>query len=230
MRRVTLRPKDGLLAYKPLFWALLALLPTLALVGCQPGEETAEPAAVELERVENTTLGVAIANLPPVFQVAVNEGDRLELVPSDAELGGRLSVVAGEVPEVGGVNLVAAVRDHQADIESRPDGNYQGQRELQGLPLGTSFYSRGRYTTDAGTTEEETVVYFLHPSGDRPLMLIYRYPAGDDSPVRLQDQLFEVALELEALMVEPVEGAATSEEVTPEDGAEPAADAATGGG
>lgn len=220
MRRVTRRRTDGLLAS-----TLLALLPAFALVGCQQGGgEAAAPAEAELERVENTTLGVAIANLPPVFQVAINEGDRLELVPSDAELGGRLSVVVGEAPEVGGVNLVAAVRDHQADIESRPDGTYQGQRELQGLPLGTSFYSRGRFTNDAGTTEEETVVYFLHPSGDRPLMLTYRYPAGEDSPVRLQDQLFEVALELEALMVEPAAGEAPAEGE-----AEPAGDAASEG-
>ena len=183
--------------------ALLAALAVVAgaslLAGCQGIGEGETAVEVPAQRVESPALGVAIANLPPVFQVVVNEEDRLELAPTDATLGGRLLVVAGEPPEIGGVNLVAAVQAHKEDILARPDGEYQGQRELAGLPLGKSFYSRGRYSAEGGGTEEETVVYFLHPWGDRPLLLIYRYPAGEDTPSRLQDQLFEVALELEPL-------------------------------
>lgn len=180
---------------------LVALATLLLLVGCQGAGDGGDGDGAEApaERVENATLGVAIANLPTVFQVVVNEGEQLELTPTDAALGGRLMVVAGDPPEVGGVNLVATVQAHKEEILARPDGDYKGQRELAGLPMGTSFYSRGRYTAEDGSTEEETVVYFLHPRGDRPLMLIYRYPAGEDSPSRLQDQLFEIALELEPM-------------------------------
>lgn len=56
--------------------------------------------------------------------------------------------------------------------------------------LGTAFYSRGRFVLD-GASIEETVVFTLHPDADRMISLRYRYPAGVDSSVRVQ-QLFDV--------------------------------------
>ena len=107
-----------------------------------------------------------------------------------------MSVVAGE-PEVGGINLVAAVNEHQAEILERPDGDYKGQAEYVS-PLGTTYASRGRYTEGGGTVEER-VVFMVHPWGDRLLKVIYRYPAGDDTQVRLDALMQGVVGELEGL-------------------------------
>ena len=84
-----------------------------------------------------------------------------------------------------GVNLVAAVKAHQAQMEGEPNGDYQGAQELQG-DFGSAFYSRARYT-DEGHPVEETVVFMIHPSGNRLLAIHYRYPAGDDSAVRVEE-------------------------------------------
>lgn len=178
----------------PTLTAVLAL----AVLACQPQPPAPEPAAEEPvgERVENATAGVAIAHLPAFFQVAAN-GDTIELVPASADGRARLTVAAGEA-EVGGINLVEAVRNHKGDVLARPDGDYKGQQEL-GTPLGTAFYSRGRYTAEDGTAEEETVIFLVHPWKDRKLRLVYRYAAADDTKERVENQLFEVLGELEAL-------------------------------
>lgn len=183
---------------------LLALTAALVLAGgCQPSvPETAETPP-EARRVENAALGVAIADLIPFFEVAENEGPAIVLTPVEGE--GRLVISAGE-PE-SSINLVAAVEAHQADVESRPGGDYKGGRELRvpAMP-GAAFYSRGRYQGASGTVEE-TTIFFIHPWQDRQLHVTYTYPAGDDSAERLQDQLFAVAGELEGLP-QPDEGAA----------------------
>ncbi len=179
--------------------ALLTVLALLGAWGCrQPAEEP--PPAGETAgsgRVENAEVGVAVAALPTFFQVAVNEGPRLELAPAASDGAGLLVIVAGE-PQTAGVNLVAAIEAHQAEILARPGGEYKGQREL-GSHLGTAFYSRGRYATEGGAVEEETVVFLVHPRGGRTLELRYRYPAGDgeDTRMRIEDHLFEVLGELE---------------------------------
>lgn len=178
----------------PLTLGLVALMAW----GCQPAQEAdeAEPA---FERAENAQLGFAIGAVPEGLKVDVNEGSRLELVPADPALGGRLELMVGEPVTLGGVNLVAAYQAHKEDINSRTDGEYKGQRELIGMPMGTSFYSRGRYTAEDGTATEETIVFFVHPLNDRTLEVVYRYPAGEDSAIRLQEHLFEVAAALEPL-------------------------------
>lgn len=160
----------------------------MSVGGCQ--KEV--PVEVSADRVENPELGIAIAALPAPFQVAVNEGSTLELVAGD----GRLSIVAG-AQQVAGINLVQAVWDHKASILERSQGEYKGQQEL-GTHFGTAFYSRGRYQSDAGDVEE-TVILAIHPWGDRRLDLVYRYPATDDSKERIEQQLFAVLTELEAL-------------------------------
>lgn len=175
--------------------AVSLLLSTLVACRSAPeGGGDAASAEAEPVRVENATLGVAIADLDPFFQVASNEGDTLVLAPADDAVAGTLTMSAGEPITSGGVNLVKAIEDHKASIEER-GGEFKGQRELGG-PLGTAFYSRGHLPADDGTTTEETVIFTVHPAGDRVLRLTYVYPQGDDSAQRIQDQLFSVFGEL----------------------------------
>lgn len=172
---------------------VVALSAGLAFAACQPKEPEAEPEPAQ--RVENAEVGIVLADVPDFFALEINDGSRLELVPADGATAGRVFVRAGE-PESGGINLVAAVEEHKEAILAA-SGEYQGQREL-GTPLGTAFYSRGRYLDDGGQTTEETVIFMVHPRGDRTLQLVYRYPAGDDSKERIQDQLFSLLEVLEA--------------------------------
>ena len=172
------------------------LLGVLVFAGCQPAVEEEAPEPAVAERVENAELGVAIAALPPFFQVASNEGGTIELVPAAPDGTGRLTVSATE-PQSSGINLVAAIEKHKAEILERPSGGYKGQREMIS-PLGTTFYSRGRYQGDEGEIEE-TRILTIHPWQDRELHLTYRYPAAEDTGTRLNDQLFAVLGELEGL-------------------------------
>lgn len=160
--------------------AILALL--LAAAACSPQpEQAAAP-----QPVYNPALDIRLESVPEGLEVTANAGDRLELRPTAGDPGqpapeGRITFAVG--PEETGVNLVAAVQQHQAAAESRPGGEYLGARELQG-PLGAAFYSRGRFTQD-GRPVEETVVYALHPTQSRRLEIRYRYPAGEDSSERV---------------------------------------------
>ncbi|MEM8997663.1 MAG: hypothetical protein AAGF23_22965 [Acidobacteriota bacterium] len=190
------------------FIAVLTLVLVLS-VGCQPPEPEA-PAEAPKERVENVQLGVALADVPDFFQVASNDNGVIELAPKDPAVEGKLVVSATEA-QTAGINLVAAMEEHKADLTAREAGVYKGQRELGG-PLGTAFYSRGQWS-EGGRTMEETVIFMVHPWGDRKLLISYDYPAGDDSSSRLMDQLFAVLGEVEPRAAPP-----------------PAADRAAGGG
>ena len=176
----------------------------VALGACQK-EEPAPPPV----RVENPQLGVAIAALSPDFRVVANDGPTIELVPSAEGAAGTVSIVDTD-PEIGGVNLVAAVKQHQAEILERPDGDYKGQAEYV-TPLGTTYASRGRYSGDAGTVEER-VVFMVHPWGDRKLVVIYRYPAGNDTQERLDALMTGIVGELEALPSPEAEDASPGDE------------------
>jgi len=180
---------------RPAVLVVLLLAPVLALSSCAPAppKESAAPVA---RRVENAELGVAVADLPAIFEVASNEGGAIELKLAQGD--GRLEISAGEPSS--SVNLPAAVARHKAEIEARPGGDYKGGQELvvPALP-GAAYYSRGRYQSAAGGTVEEAVVFLLHPAKDRELRVRYTYPAGDDSADRLQNQLFAVVGELVAL-------------------------------
>ena len=181
----------------------LILISTLGLAGCQKKAE--EPPPPPTVRVDNPAAGVAIAALSADFQVADNDGATIELVPAGEGATGTVSIVAGEA-EIGGINLVAAVKAHKEEILQRPDGDYKGQAEYVS-PLGTTYASRGRYS-EGGSTVEERVVFMVHPWGDRLLSVIYRYPAGDDTQARLDALMNGVVGELEAL---PAPGAEASE-------------------
>ncbi len=185
--------------------ALIAI--TFGLAACKKEEPPPPPAPAV--RVENPAVGIAIAALTE-FTLADN-GETIELVPAGEGATGTVSVVAGEA-ERGGINLVAAIKQHKEEILARPDGDYKGQSEYIS-PLGTTYASRGRYSED-GATVEERVVYMVHPWGDRTLQVIYRYPAGDDQDTgaRLGALMNGVVGELEALAPE---GEGTEESAEP---------------
>ncbi len=156
--------------------ALVIAVAASLTAACAPPMETGPTP------VDNPGLDLRIATVPDGFEVSRNDGADLELIPTGEGVQGRVVVRVG--PQETGVNLVAAVQRHQADIESRPGGVYHGARELEG-PLGTAFYSRGGWKSDDGTELEETVVTAIHPSGDRRLDLVYTYPTGGDSGERV---------------------------------------------
>jgi hypothetical protein len=199
----------------------IALVLALGVAACQQPAEPEPEAAPAGERIENPAAGVAIAALPPVFELSAVDGDRIVLQLAREGAAGEVVVQPGE-PGIGGVNLVAAVERHKQEILARPGGDYKGQNELT-AHLGTAFYSRGRYQAEAGGgVEEETAIFLVHPWGDRNLQLIYRYPAGDgdDSRERIEDHLFELLGEIEPL----------SEELPSDESAPQADDGADAGG
>jgi len=172
---------------------LTRLLPVLAVIVLASCAEEPPPAAVPVS-VTNATLGIQLAAVPADFEVSVNDGDQLELVPTSSEVKGRLWFSVG--PEERGVNVVAGMKEHERNTKSKPEATYKGAQELM-THLGAAFYSRGQYL--GGTTMmEETAVFAGHPSQTRLLTITYRYPAGVDSSVRVQ-QLLEVLGEVGAI-------------------------------
>jgi len=178
---------------------LLALF--AALAACQQ-EPEAPPEPPPAPRVENAGLGVAIASLPPAFEVAKNDSEGLELRSVDG--AGRLSFVLGPVES--SINLVAAARDHEASFAERPDGAFKQRTEMMSMTLGTTYLSRGQYRNEAGQMEEESVLLAIHPWGDRMLTVRYVYPVGEDAKERLENGLFAVFTELEAVAAPGGEG------------------------
>lgn len=165
---------------------------TIALLLAAVTLTCSQPGPPPDRSIENLDLGIRLAALPAGLALAANQGTSLELKPADESRGGIIWFAVG--PEQEGVNLVAAVNEHQARIEGLPDGEYKGGQELQG-DFGVAFYSRGRFI-EAGSLLEETVLFLIHPAGNRLLTIHYRYPAGDDSAARVEE-LIGVLAELE---------------------------------
>jgi hypothetical protein len=159
------------------FRALPFLLLVLA-AACGPGETPPADTGVR-----NEALDIRLAAVPEGFHVVENDGSSLVLAPSGEGVEGRVTFSVG--PPVEGVNLIAAMDEHQAEIEALPDGDYRGGQELQ-TPLGTAFYSRGRFRDADGNLVEETRILAIHPRAERLLTLQYRYPAADDSRSRVE--------------------------------------------
>ena len=153
-----------------------------------------EPETRAPQPVESPELGLRLADLPEGLTVAANRGTELVLAPADPAVAGR--IVFDVMRPEAGQNIPAAVAAHQAEIEAREGGDYQGSQELIS-PLGTTFYSRGRHLAD-GVELEETVIFALHPGGGRMMTVTYSYPAGTDSSVRVQ-QLLDVVAEVGAI-------------------------------
>lgn len=176
--------------------AVFAILVGTAVIGfeaCGPTTEN-EPSTPVPTTVENADLGLRLADLPTIFVVVANTDTELTVEPTNPAISGRVEFLVS--PPEDGQNLISAMKFHQAFIENQEDGDYQGGQELVSQ-LGTAFYSRGRFVLD-GEAIEETVVFTLHPNADRMLRLRYRYPAGVDSSVRVE-QLFEVLACVEGL-------------------------------
>lgn len=175
--------------------ATTPILLALTLVGCgAPSDPASMDEPVQPSSIENPELRLRLVGVPSDFEITSNQARELVLGHTDPAVGGDV-VIATQPPE-DGQNLVSAVAFHQAFIENQEDGDYQGGQELIG-PLGTAFYSRGRFHLD-GKAVEETKIFTLHPDGDRILTLRYRYPAGVDSSVRVQ-QLFDLLATIEGL-------------------------------
>ncbi len=183
----------------PALLAATALL-VVAAAGCARQQSPA-PAAPAGPAVVNADLGIALATLPEGFTVETNQASELVFAPVNPATPGRITFQVG--PEETGVNLVAAVKAHQAQVESEPDAAYEGARELVG-PLGSAFWSRAKVDG-----HEEVKLFTIHPSGNRLLTITYTYPANGDSGQRVQ-QALDVLAEVEA-----IPGATTPASPTP---------------
>lgn len=157
----------------------------------QPEPVIVEPAPMV---VENSALRLRLAGVPGEFMTVTNDGDQLILSVADPAIEGEI-LFANKPPEAG-QNLPAELKLHEIVIEEQEGGDYLGARELTS-PLGTTYYSRGRYVLD-GVETEETTIFTLHPYADRIMTITYRYPAADDSSERVQ-QLLEVLAVVEGL-------------------------------
>jgi hypothetical protein len=174
----------------------------LAACGAKPVPEAEMAAEAAGERIENLTLGLAIAALPPSLEVVANEGERLQF--ATMEESGTINVYV-DPPETGGINLVAAHRAHKEEVEAK-GGTYKGRLEL-GSPFGTTFLSRGVFTDPSQGELEEAVILFIHPMLNRKTRVVYHYPAPDSSvedpnaysKERLEGILFELLGEIEGL-------------------------------
>lgn len=185
--------------------AALFLLPLGVLAsGCAPGNDAgsgdAEVPAAAGPRVENETLGLAIASLPAGWRVAVNEGNRLILERTSPGEEGTLELLLGP-PQRAGVNLVDRVWEEKARIEEMPEGEYRGQNELGGAALGRIYTSRGRFLDQSsGRRIEEYRALAVHPRENRLLIVDYEYPEppAEGGPNRLE-QLMLVVQEIEGM-------------------------------
>lgn len=189
----------------------LTLVSCLVIGACGPGKEgpAASGEASAGPRVENAELGIALARLPAGFAVETNEGDTLVLVRTDENDPGRLSFELGPL-QSSGVNLVDRVWEEKARIESLPDGQYRGQNELGGVPLGTTYTSRGRFRNQDGAMVEEYRALALHPTQNRVLVLDYEYPVPPPEKAQDSHRLQDLMLVLE--QVEPAGGSGADQD------------------
>ncbi len=165
------------------FIATSAIVPLLLLGwACSPRESTETPPP---SRIAIPALGLELAGLPAGFEVDSVTDEGIVLGPSDADMEGTLRI--GPAPGEAGTNLHEAVTAHRKEIEDRPGGSYLGAQELVG-PLGTAYWSRGRYTRD-GRELEEAAAFTLDSTQTRIIRITYVYPAGDDSAERVQTLL-----------------------------------------
>lgn len=194
------------------FWTCGAAILALAAGACAPAEEPNEQPAAG-PRVENEALGLALAQVPAGFEVVRNDGDELVLGRSDEDDPARLTFELGPV-QAAGVNLVDRVWEEKERIESLPEGDYRGQNELGGVPIGTAFTSRGRFVNEAGERVEEYRALAIHPVENRVLVLDYEYPAPPPGEAGEHSRLQELMLVLE--QIEPAGGGAAPAEPTPD--------------
>lgn len=178
----------------------LALAAALVLVSCQPQPGPEQESAEPPDRVENSALELAVADLPAGWQVRVNRGETLELERAEGLPAGRAWIELGPVEEQG-INLIDVIGRQRELFEALPGGSFSGNGELI-LPDGRpAYYSRGSYRHEEERVEEFRIS-LLHPSQNRVLQLFYRYPADDDSRERLDDVLLLLE-QIEATQADP---------------------------
>lgn len=184
-------------------YVLFSLFALVLAAACRPADEVSGPPEGESagERVESGALGIALVRVPAGFEVARSEGEDLVLERTAEDDAARLSFELGPL-RAAGVNLVDRVWEEKARVESLPDGEYRGQNELAGVPLGTTFTSRGRFRNEAGEWVEEYRALLLHPTQNRVLIADYEYPVPPPGEGQDQNRLEELMLVLEQL--EPI--------------------------
>jgi len=161
----------------------------LMFAGCGRGTGEVEP-----QPVSNPELGVTLSEVPEGMVVAVNQGRDLILEPAGEMPSGKVRIEVG--PEIEGVNLVAAVKEHEASFGEAPGGAYLGTTELMSH-LGSAFISRGQLDGD-GERVEEARIFVVHPMGNRLLTLVYRYPAETSDASQRAQSLLGVLGNIEA--------------------------------
>lgn len=183
------------LLVRPRFTATCCIVAGACLLGsCARPPEEAVSVTSRVATIEFPELGLRVTVDTSMFTTDAGGDEPAVLQTAEPADPGRILLEAR--PPEHGQNLPAAVTEHRAFIEQQDDGRYLGSQELVS-PLGAAFYSRGRYSAD-GRETEETVIFALHPAGDRMITLSYRYPAGDDSSTRVE-RLFEVLENVETL-------------------------------
>lgn len=147
----------------------------ILLASCkQSGTESESTSAGK--RVENATLGLAIAELPADFVVETNDSNGLFLTARGPGDPGVVSLEVGPV-EKGSINIVEAAKHTEATFESSPQGEFFGNQELM-TPIGSFFTARGAYD-QADARTEELLAFALHPNSNRLIRISFRYPAGE---------------------------------------------------
>jgi len=185
------------------FFALSVLtLAAFSAAGC--GGPGPEPAPAAPQRVENHSLGLALASIPEGFRLESNqEGEEARIVlVRKPELPPGTAVVEVTAEQAAGVNLVAAVNHQKEWIETLPEGKFQGQTELMSETTGTAYLTRGRYRDESGAEVEQMRSFTVHPAANRMVTVTYTYALSGDTKDRGQ-QMLDLLGEVEALAPMP---------------------------
>ena len=175
---------------RPHLYIALALA-CLGIGACQ----SPEPQVATPVRVENTTLNIAIADVPEPFVLDTNQDTALLFTAPGVEGGGLLRIEVGPLSSAA-INLVEEVKARRTVFEETTGGRYFGNRELA-TPHGPAFTARGAIEGNDGVVEE-IWIYTIHPSEYRLLTLVYRYPSAEDSADRAA-QLMSILGEVESV-------------------------------
>ncbi len=174
--------------------AVLAVAVLIPAAACtkSPGPGTAAPKPAQ--RVSNTALGIAIADLPAGFRVVENNDDGL-ILDRGAEVDATLTITAGPL-QPQGVDLIQAVNEQKPEFERMRGGKFLGYKELR-TPIGTAYTVRGQRAGESGPQEIARVLT-IDPSASRVLVLSYVYRTGDDTKARMEE-LLDVLAQIEPL-------------------------------
>jgi hypothetical protein len=166
----------------PKLLPILALL-LLAVPACREGKLPAPPPARSVVLPKSLVLKVTVSAIPAGFR---ENGSTAGLLRFNGPEGAVATIMRGP-----GTDLPKVVRDEAARVGSLKGGRFMGSAEMLS-PLGPAFLTRGR------DRQSEEIRVFMAPAPDRPLVLIYSYPAATSRHERL-DQAFAVLQNLQGL-------------------------------